>query len=240
MNVRGAIAFVSGANRGLGLAFARELLARGASKVYAGVRNPDSAAQEIAGLVPVALDVTDPASVAAAAARCSDVTLLVNNAGIARVLVGTLDARWIETAREIFETNFYGVVLTTQAFAPVLEANGKGAILNVLSEVTWHSPPGVSAYAASKSAAWSFTNATRTDLREKGIQVLGLHVGFIDTDMTKGFDMKKTSPDEVVTRALDALETGQEEVIADEGTQSIKRTLGGDKAFYLGGQPAHA
>src|SRR5215203_1782962 len=124
MKVRGAIAFVSGANRGLGLAFARELLARGASKVYAGVRNPDSATQEIAGLVPVALDVTDPASVAAAAARCSDVTLLVNNAGIARALVGTLDARWIETAREIFETNFYGIVLTTQAFAPVLEANG--------------------------------------------------------------------------------------------------------------------
>lgn len=238
MRIDGAVAFVSGANRGLGLALARELLARGARKVYAGVRSPESAGDPVPRLVPVRLDVTDPASVAAAAAQCGDVNLLVNNAGIARVLEGTLDPAWIRTAREILETNFYGIVLATQAFAPVVEANGGGAILNVLSEVTWHSPPPVSAYAASKSAAWSFTNASRTDLRPRGIQVLALHVGFMDTDMTRGYEMKKSSPREVAARALDALERGKEEVIADEQTQSIKAALGSEGAQYLAAQAA--
>ena len=233
MKIRDSIAFVTGANRGLGLSIARELLARGAKKVYAGVRSTSSWGADVPGIVPIQLDVTDPASVAAAAARCTDVNLLVNNAGIARVMESTLDPAWTATAREIFETNFYGVVLTTQAFAPVLAANGGGAILNVLSDTSWFARPLLSAYSATKSAAWSFTNAARIELREKNIQVLGLHVGFMDTDMTAGYDLKKTSPQEAASQALSALESGQEEVLIDENTRFIKQSLSGQQPYYL-------
>ena len=231
MKVQDSVAFVTGANRGLGLAFARELIARGAKTVYAGVRNPHGL--DVPGLVPIRLDVTDPASVSAAAAKCGDVTLLVNNAGIARVNSGALDPALIDSAREILETNFYGVVRAAQAFAPVISANGGGAIINVLSDATWFARPVLAAYSATKSAAWSFTNALRIDLREKAIQVLALHVGFLDTDMTKGYDMKKSDPREVAARALDALERGSEEVLADEQTNAIKRSLSTAQAYYL-------
>jgi NAD(P)-dependent dehydrogenase (short-subunit alcohol dehydrogenase family) len=165
MKVQNSITFVTGANRGLGLAFARELVARGAKTVYAGVRNPDGF--DVPGLVPVKLDVTDPASARAAAARCGDVTLLVNNAGIARPSSGALDPALTDAAREIFETNFYGMIYATQAFAPVISANGGGAIINVLSDATWFAQPVLAAYSATKSAAWSFTNALRSELRKK-------------------------------------------------------------------------
>ena len=231
MKIQNSIAFVTGANRGLGLALARELLARGAKKVYAGVRNP--AGVDIPGVEVVKLDVTDPASISAAAAQCSDTNILVNNAGIARITSSTLDPKIIDSAREIFETNFYGVIRTSQAFAPVLAANGGGAIINVLSDATWISRPMLAAYSATKSAAWSFTNALRVELREKGTQVLGLHVGFMDTDMTKGFEMQKVSPEDVSAQTFDALEAGKEEVLADEGTRAIKQSLAGEQTFYL-------
>lgn len=231
MKIRDSIAFVTGANRGLGLAIARELLARGAKKVYAGVRNPAGVA--IPGVEVVKLDVTDQASIAAAAAQYGDTSILVNNAGIARLTNSTLDPAMIGSAREIFDTNFYGVIRMSQAFAPVLAANGGGAIINVLSDATWMSRPMLAAYSATKSAAWSFTNALRIELRGKGTQVLGLHVGFMDTDMTKGFDMKKVSPRDVAAQTLDALEAGKEEVLADEGTRAIKRSLAGEQPLYL-------
>ena len=151
MNIRDSVAFVTGANRGLGLAFARELLARGAKTVYAGVRNPNGI--DAPGLVPVKLDVTDPASVRAIAARCSDVTLLINNAGIGPANTGALDPTLIDSMREVFETNFYGLVRASQAFAPVLARNGGGAIINVLSDATWFARPLLTAYSAAKSAA---------------------------------------------------------------------------------------
>jgi NAD(P)-dependent dehydrogenase (short-subunit alcohol dehydrogenase family) len=231
MKIQGSAAFVTGANRGLGLAFVRELLGRGAKKVYAGVRDPG--AINLPGVVPVKLDVTDPASVSAAAARCGDVTLLVNNAGIGRVNTGALDPAIIESAREIFETNFYGMVRASQAFAPVLSANGGGAIINVLSDATWFARPMLTAYSATKSAAWSFTNALRIDVREKGTQVLALHVGFLDTDMAKGVDAKKSDPQQVAARSLDALESGSEEVLADAQSIAVKRSLSSDQAYYL-------
>jgi short-subunit dehydrogenase len=198
MKVQNSIAFVTGANRGLGLAFASELVARGA-----------------------------------AAARCGDATLLVNNAGIVRLGSGALDPALIDTTREIFETNFYGMMRATQAFAPALSANGGGAIINVLSDATWFARPMLAAYSATKSAAWSFTNALRIELREKGTQVLALHVGFLDTDMTKGFNMKKNDPRQVAARTLDGLENGDEEVIADEETNAIKRSLSTAQAYYM-------
>jgi short-subunit dehydrogenase len=188
-------------------------------------------------VIPVKLDVREPAIVKAAALRCNDVTLLVNNAGIARVDAGALDPAVIDHAHETFETNFYEVIRTSQAFAPVLSANGGGAIINVLSEVTWFSRPLLSAYAASKSAAWSFTNALRDEVRDKGIQVLALHVGFVDTDFTKAFDVKKSDPREIVARTLDALEEEQEEVLADAQTEALKRSLSTAKPYYLNTPP---
>jgi NAD(P)-dependent dehydrogenase (short-subunit alcohol dehydrogenase family) len=231
MHIKNSIAFVTGANRGLGLAFARELLARGASKVYAGMRHTDGV--DIPGVVPVRLDVTDPDAVARAAQACPDVTLLVNNAGIARLLDSTLDPGVIDMAREIFETNFYGVIRVAQAFAPVLARNGGGAVVNVLSDATWFSRPFLSAYSASKSAAWSYTNALRIDLRGQGTLVQGLHISFMDTDMTAGFDMQKTSPHDVAQRSLDGLEQGREEVMADAFSAAVKASLGGPEPLYL-------
>jgi NAD(P)-dependent dehydrogenase (short-subunit alcohol dehydrogenase family) len=231
MDLKNSVAFVTGANRGLGLAFAQELLARGARKVYAGMRNTGGV--EIPGVIPVQLDVTDPESVARAVAECGDTTLLVNNAGIARILDSTLNPALLDMAREIFDTNYYGVMRVTQAFAPVLAANGGGAIVNVLSDAVWVARPFLSAYSASKAAAWSYTNALRVELRAQDIQVQGLHVSFLDTDMTHGFDMAKTSPRVVAQRSLDGVRDRQDEVIVDATTAAIKASLGGSGAQYL-------
>lgn len=235
MDIKNSVAFITGANRGLGLAFAQELLARGARKVYAGMRNTDGV--DIPGVIPVRLDVTDVESVARAAAECGDTTLLVNNAGIARMLDSTLNPAILEMARELFDTNYYGVIRVTQAFAPVLEANGGGAIVNVLSDAAWIARPFLAAYSASKAAAWSYTNALRVELRDKGIQVQGVHVGFLDTDMTHGFDMKKTSPRVVAQRSLDGIRDRLDEVIVDETTAALKASLGGPEAQYLNPPP---
>ena len=228
MKIQDSVALVTGANRGLGLAIACELLARGAKKVYAGVRDTSQASTQLSGLVLVKLDVTDQDSVATAAAQCRDVSLLVNNAGIAKAMESILDPALIESAREIFETNFYGLIRMTQAFAPLICAKTGGAIVNVLSDANWFSRPMLSPYSASKSAAWSFTNALRVEMREKGTQVLDLHVGFMNTDMTMGSGLKKPSAEEVATRTLDALESGKQEVVGDEGTKGIKQGLSTD------------
>jgi NAD(P)-dependent dehydrogenase (short-subunit alcohol dehydrogenase family) len=234
MRIENSVAFVTGANRGLGLAFAKELLGRGVKKLYAGVRNPDGV--DLPGVIPVKFDVTDAAAVAAAALRCNDVTLLVNNAGIARVDASALDPAVIDNAREIFETNFYGIIRASQAFAPVLSANGGGAIINVLSYATWFARPILTAYAATKSAAWSCTNALRFDVRDKGIQVLALHVSFLDTDAARGLDVTKGDPRVVAARTLDGLEQGHEEVLADEQTEALKRSLSTAQPYYLNPQ----
>ena len=231
MHIRNSVFFITGANRGLGLALAREALKRGARKVYAGVRSPTDADEP--GVVQVKLDVTDPASVAAAEARCGDTTVLVNNAGIVRLTGGTLDPFLADVAREIFETNYYGTVRVSQAFAPVLARNGGGAVVNVLSDATWFSRPVLAAYSPSKSAAWSFTNALRVDLRAQHTLVLGVHMSFMDTDMTKGYEAKKADPRDVAEVTLDGLEADEEEVLADEFTRSVKRSLGGQQALYL-------
>jgi NAD(P)-dependent dehydrogenase (short-subunit alcohol dehydrogenase family) len=231
MKIQGSVAFVTGANRGLGLAFAKELIGRGAAKVYAGVRNPG--AIDFRGVVPIRLDVTDPASVTSAAAECGDVTLLINNAGIAEPNSGALDPALIDSIRRVADTNFHGVIRMSQAFAPILAANGGGAIVNVLSDVTWFARPRLTAYAVSKSAAWSYTNALRLDLRDKGTQVLALHVGYIDTDLTKGFNVRKNDPRDVAASTLDGLESGSEEVLADEKAKAVKRSLSTEQAAYF-------
>lgn len=230
MKLDNAIVLITGANRGLGLAFAREALARGARKVYAGARNPASIT--LAGVEAIQLDVTRPEDVAAALRRCGDVTLLINNAGIAAV-GGFLAADSIESARAQFETNFFGPLRLSQVFAPVLAANGGGAILNVLSVASWISSPLLAVYGASKSAAWALTNGLRNELRAQNTQVLGMHVGFVDTDLTSALEVPKSSPVVVVRRTLDALEAGADEVLADDAARQIKQGLSAEPAIYL-------
>jgi NAD(P)-dependent dehydrogenase (short-subunit alcohol dehydrogenase family) len=230
MKTRNSVVFVTGANRGFGLSLAREALARGASKVYAGMRSTEGFSEP--GLVPVKLDVNDAATIAEAAARCGDVTLLVNNAGIGRILEGPLDGRMEAQSREIFETNYYGVIRVTQAFAPILGRNGGGAIINVLSVASWIPSQVLAAYAASKAAVWSFTNTLRIEVQKQGTQVLGVHVGFMDTDLTKGVDKPKVSPADVARQTFDDLEAGRNEVLGDEVTRTVKQGLSAEKATY--------
>ncbi|MGB9110779.1 MAG: SDR family oxidoreductase, partial [Telluria sp.] len=221
---------VTGANRGLGQEFARQALAQGARKVYAGARDPDSV--RLDGVTPVRLDVNDPAQVAAAVASCGDVTLVINNAGIASP-GALLDPDSITALARMMETNAVGMLRVSQAFAPVLAHNGGGAFLNVLSVASWISTPGLAAYAATKSAAWSVSNGLRIALKAQGTQVLGLHVGFVDTDLTRGIDLPKLAPAEVVARAYAALEAGKSEVLIDELSQAVKLGLSLEQAVYL-------
>ena len=230
MNLKDSVVFITGANRGLGLAFAKAALAGGAKKVYAAARDPRSIT--LAGVHPVALDVTRLEQAEAAARDCGDVTLLINNAGISRgaSLLGSPDA--FESARAEFETNFFGPWALARAFAPVLAANGGGAIINVLSILSWLSLPGAATYSASKSAAWSLSNGLRTALRDQGTQVLSLHVAFMDTDMTSKIPGPKASPDEVVQQSFAALEAGQFEVLADPLTRQVKQGLSTEAPPY--------
>jgi NAD(P)-dependent dehydrogenase (short-subunit alcohol dehydrogenase family) len=230
MKLDNAVVLITGANRGLGLAFAREALARGARKVYAGARDPSKVT--LPGVEPIALDVTNPSDIAAAAARCKDVTVIINNAGIAN-MGGFLAPGSVESAQTQLDVNFFGPLRMSQAFAPVLAANGGGAIVNVLSVASWINAPILGVYAASKSIAWALTNGLRNELRAQGTQVLGMHVGFVDTDLTRGLDVPKSAPDVIVQRTLDALEAGASEVLADELTRQVKQGLSAEPGIYL-------
>lgn len=230
MNIQNAVVLVTRANRGIGLAFARELLARGARKVYAAAR--DTATVTLPGVQALRLDVTKPEEIAAAAQQASDVNLVINNAGIAQpggFLAQDSDA----VARRIFETNFFGVLNVSKAFAPVLKANGGGALLNVLSVASWVNGGELAAYSASKSAAWSLTNGLRHELAGQNTQVLGLHMAYVDTDLTRGFEVQKSSAEEIVQRALDGLEAGADEVLADALTQQVRQGLTAPQPVYL-------
>jgi NAD(P)-dependent dehydrogenase (short-subunit alcohol dehydrogenase family) len=230
MRLANATVLITGANRGLGLAFAREALARGARKVYAAARDPASVT--LAGVTPIKLDVTNPDDITAAVRECGDVTLLINNAGVAAT-GGFLTDTSVASAQRHLDTNVFGPLRMTQAFAPVLAAHGGGAILNVLSISSWISGPLLGVYGMSKSAAWAMTNGTRIELLDQHTQVLALHVGFIDTDLTRGFDVPKLAPEAVVRTALDALEAGASEVLADDLTRQVHAGLSADPAVYL-------
>ncbi|WOD20434.1 SDR family oxidoreductase [Paraburkholderia kirstenboschensis] len=231
MDVKNATVFITGANRGLGLAFAREARQRGAAKVYAGMRNTNGF--EEPGIVPVRIDVTDTASIAAAAELAADTTLLVNNAGIAALIDGPLAHDVEAQSARMFDTNYYGVVRVTKAFEPILAARPDAAIINVLSDIVWLPRPYLAPYAASKAAAWSYTNQLRFHLQARGVQVLGLHVGFVDTDLTNGIDVPKASPEDVVRQTYDALAAGKSEIMADRGTAILKSTLAAEEPGYI-------
>jgi NAD(P)-dependent dehydrogenase (short-subunit alcohol dehydrogenase family) len=229
MQLDNATVLITGANRGIGLAFAREALARGARKVYAGARDPASVT--LPGVEAIRLDVTKPDDVAAAVQRCGDLTLLINNAGVA-IFGGVLDSP-IEAVRAQFETNVIGPMLLSRAFAPVLAANGGGAILNVLSVASWISSPALAVYGSTKSAMWSLTNGLRHELRGQGTQVVGLHMGFVDTDLTRGIELPKSTPASIVQQAFDALQAGAEEVLADDIARQVKKGLSAEPGVYL-------
>ncbi len=230
MKIENSVVLVTGANRGIGLAFAQALLARGARKVYAAARNPASVT--LPGVEALQLDVTNPMEIAAAVQSAPDVTLVINNAGIAQP-GGFLAPDSEAVTRRIFETNVFGVLNMSKAFAPVLKANGGGALLNVLSIASWVNAGDLAAYSASKSAAWSLTNALRYELSGQKTQVLGLHMAYVDTDLTRGFDVPKTSAEDIVQRALDGLEAGADEVLADALTQQVHQALTAPRPFYL-------
>jgi len=229
MRIEESTALVTGANRGLGRHLAQELLARGA-RVYAAARNPASV--DLPGVTPVALDVTDPASVAAAAAATCDVTLLVNNAG-SSTGAALLDGSLADIEREM-NTHFYGTLRVTRAFAPQLAAGGGGGVLNVLSALSWLNLGGrSSAYSAAKAAAWSLTNGLRIQLAAQGTQVTALHVGYMDTDMVRHLDVPKVNPALVAKLALDGLAAGAVEVLADDTSRRVQQGLaGGVAALY--------
>ncbi|AJP57787.1 short-chain dehydrogenase [Pandoraea vervacti] len=229
MQIKDAVVFVTGANRGLGLEFAKQALALGAKKVYAGSRDPSKAT--LPGVTPVKLDVNNANDVAAAASLAGDVTLLVNNAGVASVSEGLTRPGSAKLLRDTLETNLFGVLAMTQAFAPVLGRNGGGALLNVLSVVSWVNSRVIPEYSITKSAAWSLTNGVRHELREQKTQVVGLHAGYIDTDLTSGFDVEKTTPSDVVRQAYAAIEAGELEVHVDNTTRAVKQGL--SQGIYL-------
>lgn len=219
--IKGAVALVTGGSRGIGKALVEELLARGASKVYATARDPRTVS---ADAVPVELEVTDPDSVAAAAELAGDVTILINNAG-GSVGVPMLDSS-IEDIRREFETNFYGPLLVSRAFAPIIERNGGGHVLNAHSVLSWLGNGG--SYSASKAALWSQTNSLRLELHGRGIAVTGLHMGYVDTDMAAGVDAPKVSAAEVARLAVEGIRAGAHEVLADDISRQVKAGLSAD------------
>ena len=210
---------VTGANGGLGEQFVAQGLERGAARVYAAARS--ARRWDDPRVVPLDLDLTDPEAPARAAAAAGDVDVLVNNAAIAPA--GDTITGPEEELRRIFETNFFGTLRVSNAFAPVLAANGGGTLLNILSAAAWVSMP--TGYAASKAAMWSATNALRIQLRGQGTHVVGLLVGMIDTPMTAGWDVPKVTAASVVAQAYDAVGDGSLEVLADEPTREIKTRL---------------
>jgi NAD(P)-dependent dehydrogenase (short-subunit alcohol dehydrogenase family) len=226
MRVKGSVALVTGANRGLGQVYARELVSRGAAKVYGAARNPAAVTEP--GVTPIALDITDPARVAQVAAQYADVTLLVNNAGVMKAST-FIGAPGLDAARLEMETNYFGTLSMCRAFAPVLAANGGGAIVNMLSVTSFYTNPFNSSYGASKAAAWSLTNGVRLELHHQGTLVVAVHAGFIDTDMAALVDAPKDSPESVAEQVFDAVEAGQVEVLADERTRTIKAQLSRDQ-----------
>ncbi len=228
MKVAGSVVLVTGANRGIGRAYVAALLERGAGKIYATARRVEAVA-DLARAHPgkvetLALDITDPKAIAAAASRCADVTLLVNNAGVNRGR-GLLAAPDLEAVRQEMETNYFGTLAMCRAFAPVLKRNGGGALVNILSVVSWFNAPMQGTYCASKAAGWSLTKAVRFELNAQGTLVVAVYPGYIDTDMTANIPGPKASAATIAQRVLAGIAAGDEEVLTDERATAVNAEL---------------
>jgi NAD(P)-dependent dehydrogenase (short-subunit alcohol dehydrogenase family) len=227
VKIEGAVALVTGGNRGLGKAFVRALLVAGASKVYAAARDASSVTES--GATPVGLDIRDDYDITAAVNACRDVTLLVNNAGVGR-FTPLISAPSMDAARDEIAVNYLGTLAMCRAFAPILAANGGGAIVNVLSVVSWITVPISGSYCVSKAAELAMTNGIRVELGGQRTLVVGVHAGYIDTDMTANLKIKKTTPEDVVSATLAALERGETEVLTDDRSRDVKKRLRDDPA----------
>lgn len=228
MDIEGSVALVTGANRGIGRHFAQQLLERGARTVYATARRPETI--DVPGATALRLDVTDAASIAEAAAVARDVSVLINNAGI--LTFTNLVTGDLQQIRREMDTHFFGTLGTVRAFAPVLAANGGGAILNMLSSLSWLSADGVNSYSAAKAAEWSLTNGVRLELASQRTTVTGLVVGSVDTDMNAGSDYSgpKSDPADIARAGLDGIQAGLLEVVIDDGSREVKAALASDPA----------
>ncbi|MFE9728127.1 SDR family oxidoreductase [Streptomyces sp. NPDC005794] len=233
MDITGAIALVTGANRGIGRRFVEQLLDQGAEKVYATARRPESIGFTDARVTPLHLDLLDEKSVSAAAAVAQDVTLLVNNAGISTGAdLLTADLAMI---RRDLETHLFGTLGVIRAFAPVLASNNGGAIVNVLSVLSWVATHGGSgSYSVAKAAEWNMTNGVRVELAGQKTLVQGVHLGAADTDMMAGRDAPKIDPADVARASLDGLRAGAIEVLVDDPSRFVKAALSGDPAQLYG------
>lgn len=219
-SLTGSVVLVTGANGGIGTHFVHEALARGAAKVYATARTPKVWDDE--RIVPLALDVTDPASIAAAVAAAPDVTVLINNAGTSVSSPGIL-SHSDEEIRANVETNFLGPLFLARAFAPILSANQGSAIIDIHSGLSWYAVAGI--YSATKAALWSATNSLRLELAPAGVHVVGVHVGYVDTAMAANVTDPKLDPAVLVCKVLDATEADEYEVLADETSVQLKAAL---------------
>jgi NAD(P)-dependent dehydrogenase (short-subunit alcohol dehydrogenase family) len=226
MKIQNATALVTGANRGIGRAFVKALLDAGATKVYATARNIHSL-EEVKALdptrvIPVQLDVIDQTQVADLATVAPDVNLLINNAGI--LAFGSILDVPNDTIADQFNTNFYGSLNMARAFVPVIEKNGGGAIVNLLTVVALASMPGLASYNASKAAAWSMTQSLRASVADKGISVHAVFPGPVDTDMAAAIEFNKTSPADVAAAVLAGIESGQEDIFPDPMSAQVYDT----------------
>ena len=227
-SLNGAVILVTGANGGIGTHLVHDALARGAAKVYATARNPRT--WDDARIVPLALDVTDPASIDAAVAAAPDVTVLINNAGSLPPSASLLEVTEADI-RANMETNFFGPVLLARAFTPILAAKPESVLIDVHSVASWYAFGGV--YSASKAALWSATNSLRLELAPKGVHVTGVHMGYVDTPMAAHAEGPKLLPAQLVTKVYDAVEAGEYEVLADAVTEQVKAAVSGPiEALY--------
>jgi NAD(P)-dependent dehydrogenase (short-subunit alcohol dehydrogenase family) len=220
--LEGAVVLVTGGQRGIGKAIVDDLLTRGVAKVYATARDPKPSSDP--RVIPLPLEITDQASIEALAAAAPDVTVLINNAG-ATAPDTYLDSS-IDDVRAVFDTNFFGPLQLTRAFVPIIERNGGGHLLNAHSALSWVARHG--AYSATKAAFWLQTNALRLELLNRGIGVTGLHMGYVDTDMAAAVTAPKSRPEDIAKAALDGIETGAYEVLADDTARGAKAAVSGD------------
>lgn len=226
MPIEGAVVLVTGANRGIGAAYVEALKSRGAAKIYAAARDAGSLAG-VEGVEPIALDITDHAAVAAVAGRCKDVTLLINNAGV-NFNTPIIGQPSLDNARAEMETNYFGTMAMCRAFAPVLKANGGGAIVNMLSILARVNLPLMGSLCASKAAGLSMTQGIRAELAAQGTAVIAVMPGAVETRMTEGLDIPKMAPADVATAALDAVESGTEEVYPGDMAGGVAQGLAAD------------